>query len=106
MLVAEWVRLATGVDTAWDMRGLYGSRSEAGLLLGGEALVAVVGRCAARAGLVPTSDPKPGDIAVVERAGEPVCAIRVARGYAVMAERRGLIASPHFALVAGWSLDG
>ena len=108
LFVADWVRSVTGIDAAWDLRGLYGSRIEAARLIGDEDLLAVVGRCAARAGLVPTVDPQAGDIAVLDAAGfldggaGQACAIRTRRGW-VMRTARGLVCTDGLRTMQTWT---
>lgn len=92
LFLADWVRLATGIETADDLRGQYDGPRSAAEVSGG-SLAFVVGRCAARAGLKNTEDAKPGDIAVLKQPRGEVCAIRTPTGWA-MRDRRCIYVAP------------
>jgi len=104
LFVADWVRIATGRDGAAALRGQYASEAGAEGHIGPRGLADLVGDCCAMIGIYRVAQTVPGDIAVIERAGRQVCAIRVADGW-VMRDRRGLMRTPHVDVVAAWRVQ-
>jgi hypothetical protein len=102
--VADWVREATGRDGMAALRGGYGCQDGAGRLHGPLGLTGTVRRCARLAGLVRTSQPRPGDIAVVRHDREIGCAIRTVRGWVLRVDR-GLVAVPSARVIAAWTVE-
>ncbi len=85
--MADWVLARRGIDPAADVRGTYGSADELAALMGWGGLPRFVDRLARRAGLDRTSDPRPGDIAVISFRGDaPQGAIRLDRGWSILAD--------------------
>ncbi len=90
---ADWVRLATGRDPAAGWRDHYRSALGAARIVarrgGFEAHVAA---CLAGAGLSETSDPRPGDVGIVELANGPTLAVRTSVCWAAKGKRDVLLA--------------
>lgn len=85
--LADWVLFRRGVDPAADVRGTYGDAEELAALMGWGGLPRFVDRIACRAGLVRTSAPVPGDIAVISLRGQaPQGAIRLNGGWSILAD--------------------
>lgn len=112
LFVADWVRLATGLDPAASWRGRYGSLREALRLTKGRGgFVEAISAEMDRLGFARTADPLPGDVGLVRapvgiRDGrlvqQVVGAIRTGRLWSVKA-RRG-VGGADFPLVVAWSL--
>jgi hypothetical protein len=101
--IADWVLVVTGRDGMASLRGRYGCPDVAGRLHGPLGLTGTVRRCARLAGLVRTSSPRPGDIAVVRHGREIGCAIRTSRGWALRIDR-GLVVVPAARVIAAWTV--
>ena len=94
LMACDWVKAARKVDPAAPWRGTYATRLEAlRIIARAGGMAALVDKGMAQVGLVPTLDPLPGDVAVVEMEGETVMAIRTMIGWASRGPR-GLITGP------------
>ncbi len=92
--LADWATRRCGFDPAAALRGRYASDAESAALMP-DGLRETVAMLARAAGMKNASTAKPGDIAVIRILnGEPTGAIRVARGWMVLAERRGVSCVP------------
>lgn len=105
---ADWVRMRRGVDPAARHRGRCKTVLGVKRLLKREGgLLAVASAGAACAGLRPTTDPKAGDVGIVQALTEwgvhPCGAIRTASRWALLSANRGLISGP-FHVLAAWEV--
>lgn len=101
---ANWIRELTGIDPAADLRGTYGTESEARRIVarwGGFLTMWKVHM--ALAGFSETRAPIEGDVGVVrDAAGQIVSAIRVTDGWA--AKTKGGLVIEEFAVLCAWSV--
>ena len=103
LLLADWIAVRRGVDPAAQWRGRYCQLDQVQSRRGG--LVRLFTDLARCAGLVPTRHPAVGDVALVSIAGAPVVgAIRVVRGFVVIAAGGGLSCAPAVRLARAWSV--
>lgn len=103
--IADWMLIVTGRDGAAALRDRYHSPPTADVLHGPLGLARTVDRCARGIGLRRTRTPRHGDVAVIEGAGEVVCAIRTDRGWLIKLDR-GLMRIERARLVMAWRFEG
>lgn len=106
IVLADYVRDVTGIDGAAPLRGAYADR--AGWRALGDDLSAIVGQCAARVPLDPTSSPQRGDIGVIQvvsRAGiVTIGGICLKPGQWAAKEIRGVTIASEPEVVSAWSV--
>lgn len=99
----DWVLSQRGVDPASPWRGRY--RTAAGahrLIRRAGSLADLVADGMARAGIPETSDPLPGDVAVISTAIGDLMGIRSPLGWAVKTQTG--VAATTGAVIRGWSI--
>lgn len=101
--VCAWIAARRGVDPMASWRGTYRTcLGAARNIHRGGGMLTVVCRAMAAAGLVPTEDPQPGDVALVKTAQGEALAIRTPTGFACKAPAGIVVA--HFPVLAAWSV--
>jgi len=91
MTVANWWLLKRGIDPAADLRGTYGTEQECMAVVAREGgVLAVVERCAVRAGARSVTEPLPGDIGVISVHGQEFGAVMGSRGRWMVKSAHGL----------------
>jgi hypothetical protein len=99
LFLADWIALKRGTDPAAAWRGRYRQIADV------PAMLPLIKRLARGAGLQPTLQPAPGDVALVSIAGGPVTgAIVTARGFVVLAAGGGLSCARRARLVRAWTI--
>lgn len=103
MLVAGWIERRRGVDPAAFCRGYDVEQAEAWLRELGP-FPRAMGRVLRRAGLLLTTDPAPGDVAVIAFNNVAHAAIRTERGWVTRLEPGGISSLPpnRVRVVAAW----
>lgn len=104
-LVADWVRECRGVDPIGPQRGYSLDEEARAIVAGRGGLVRAVGRAMRREGIRLTSNPRPGDVAVLSTGTVVVCAVRTERGW-VMRLADGLARFPleRVRVLAAWAV--
>lgn len=105
LTLADWVSSATScADPAAELRGKYATMlGAARFVVAAGGLVALVGACAARAGLQATDNPVRGDIGVVELDGVHLGAICTGQGVWAIQSTAGVFGARTHHLAA-WSV--
>lgn len=104
IVLADYVRDLTGRDGAAALRGRYASEADAWALGRRDGLAAIVGACAARAGLQPTTAPVRGDIGVFARGGLEFAGLCLGERWAVKSTE-GLLFVSGASVIAAWSVE-
>jgi hypothetical protein len=105
--LADWVLEVRGIDPAAPVRGRYDDERSLERLLPPGGLPRLFDRLFREAGLIRTIQPAIGDVAIIAvHRGPPTGAIRTARGYVMLAERRGVCSVPanRMRLIAAWKV--
>ncbi|GJE38550.1 DUF6950 family protein [Methylobacterium persicinum] len=104
LFMADWVRVARGVDPAASLRGRYRCHLGAARHIRRRGGMEAMGRdLAAQAGLPETTAPGPGDIGLVrDPLAGPVFAIRTRIGWA--AKGPGGLALGAFPVIVAWRI--
>lgn len=101
--VCDWIQAVRGRDPDAEFRGRYRTARGANLhLRRGGGLVVLARRCFSEIGMSETTDPRPGDVGVVEQDGAVALAIRTERGWAAKS-LRGVVCGP-FPVVVAWTV--
>ena len=102
LFIADWVRIARGLDPAAPLRGQYRCHLGAARHIRRYGGIEAMGRAlAAQAGLPETAAPRPGDIGLVrDPLAGPLFAIRAASGWAAKSPRG--IALAAFPVIVAW----
>ncbi|WP_342163082.1 DUF6950 family protein [Methylobacterium sp. SD21] len=104
LFMADWVRIARGMDPAASLRGRYRCHLGAARHIRRLGGIEAMGRAlAAQAGLAETNDPRAGDIGLVsDPLAGPLFAVRTAIGWAAKGPRG--IALGAFPAIVAWSV--
>lgn len=103
LMACDWVKARTGTDPAAAWRGRYADRRGAlRIIAQAGGMQPLVAGLMAGAGLEPTTDPLPGDVAVVVICGDTVGAIRTMSGWACCGPNGVVVAEAD--VLAAWSV--
>jgi hypothetical protein len=103
LFASDWVASQRGVDPLREYRGTYSTALGAQRHIArAGGLLALVSAAMAAAGLTETTDPLPGDVAIVESDQGDAMAIRTRVGWAVKAQ--GGIVTAQYKLRRAWSV--
>ncbi|MBS7532263.1 hypothetical protein KHC28_01105 [Ancylobacter sonchi] len=105
LMLADWWLANHGVDPAADWRGTFATQADCNALLrrhGG--LPRLLARMALQVGAVRTTDPQPGDFAVIRAPTLWAAAIRTPTGRWAVKEGEGLTAIREARIVAAWKI--
>lgn len=108
IVLADYVLDVTGMDGAAHLRGMYRTRAGCNHVTGflRRGLVAVVGECAAKAGLLPCEAPGRGDIGVVQFGRTFAGALCSGAGRWGINSLDGLMMVSNPTVVAAWAVRG